>query len=571
MVFSYWLSANAPKAWLFTFCLIFSTGLLVLLNMKLNNWQVDFYNHLQQRSLSGFYHSLLQFAEICSVLVITSGWQTHFKMLLQLRWRQWLTNRFITMWLHNQTYFHMKFLDNSVDNPDQRIAEDIQLFVNHSLELVVGFLRHLIALIVFSIVLWRLSGNIELSFYIIDLTVPGYLVWSALLYSVLGTWITMKIGHPLMSQNNVQQSNEADFRYSLVRLKEYADCIALCKGDVWEKHSILKRFSCILVTYLAIIKTTRNITWISSAYSQLSTVFAFLIASPRYFNDELQLGQLFEISGAYWYVHSALSYIIESYGKIAQWQAVTDRLQLFYKLLAKPLPLKASGITFVTPNMLLTKDLSIYSPAGHILLDKLTLEIASGECLLITGPSGCGKTTLLQALAGIWPYYNGTISCPPTAITIFLPQKPYLPIGSLRDAILYSHRPHNITDNQLREALRLCKLSALESHINIEADWSKLLSLGELQRLSIARVIVHRPQWVFLDETTACIDEATEAAIYQMLKEQLPSTSLITIGHRDTLRTYHNRILKLDSTNTWHSLEPRNSKIHYPFVSCHSG
>ncbi|SCM81537.1 ABC transporter domain protein [uncultured Sporomusa sp.] len=552
MALSYWLSKAAPKAWILTLFLILCTGLLVLLHMQLNNWQVGFYNHLQQHNFTGFYHALIQFALICSILVATSGWQTHVKMLLQLRWRQWLTNKYITLWLHKQNYFHMKFLVKAIDNPDQRIGEDIQLFVTHSLDLAVGLLRHLITLIVFSVVLWRLSGEIRVSLLTTEVIIPGYLVWSALLYSAFGTWVTIKIGRPLMLQNNLQQSNEANFRYSLIRLKEYAEGVVLCKGDTWEKHNLLKWFSNIVITQLAIIKTTRDITWISSAYTQLSTVFAFLIASPKYFNDELQLGQLFEISGAYWYVHSALAYIIESFGKIAQWQAVTNRLREFCtQLRLIQSQHLASNTSFYNPDTLITKELSVFSPAGHILVNKLTLALPGGESLLITGPSGCGKTTLLQTLAGVWPYFSGQMSCPPDSSVLFLPQKPYIPIGSLRAAVLYPYKHVSVTDNKVEEALHICKLAALLPRLDIETDWSKNLSPGELQRLSLARAILHRPKWIFLDETTACIDAAMEAEIYQILKEKLPDAAVISIGHRDTLTSYHRKILKLNGTGGW--------------------
>ncbi|SDE10136.1 ABC transporter ATP-binding protein/permease [Sporomusa acidovorans] len=555
LALSYWLSAVAPKAWILSLFLVFCTGLLAFLNMQLNNWQVDFYNHLQQHNLSGFFQDLVQFVIITSILVTTSGWQTHSKMLLQICWRQWLTNTYISLWLHNQTYFRIKFTATPIDNPDQRIEEDIQLFVTHSLDLAVGLLRHLVTLVIFSAVLWKLSGDLTILLFGTPYIIPGYLVWSALLYSAFGTWITVKIGRPLMILNNIQQSNEADFRYKLVRVKEYAECIALYRGACWEKNSLFKNFSRIIATYLAMIKTTRNITWISSAYTQLSTVFAFLIASPRYFNDELQLGQLFEIAGAYWYVHSALSYIIESFGKFAQWRAVTDRLRLFYAQLKSLEQMNKKTLSICNHNTLLTKELSIFSPAGHILINKLSLEVTAGDSLLITGPSGCGKSTLLQTLAGIWPYFDGRISLPSHSGVLFLPQKPYLPVDSLRNVVLYPQKADLIPDTKIKEALTICKLNGLLSQLDMEADWSKTLSLGELQRLALVRAFIHQPKWLFLDEITACIDADTEAQIYQVLREKLPHSSLISIGHRDSLKVHHRRILELNGTGDWRCFE----------------
>ncbi len=558
VLLSYWWSSAGLQAWSLTCALVVCTGLIVLLTMQLNSWQVGFYTNLQQLSYTGFTASLTQFIILSLVLVAASGSQTHFKMLLQIRWRQWITDKYISLWLHNQTYFRMSVCPEPVDNPDQRIGEDINLFVTHSLELATGFLRQIISLTVFATVLWHLSGEITVALNGTEIVLPGYLVLAAFIYSAFGTWITMQAGHPLMRQSNVQQSNEADFRYCLIRLQEYGECVALYKGDQHEKINLMQHLARIVTTYLSIIKTTRTITWISSIYSQLSIVFAFLIASPRYFNGELLLGQLFEISGAYWYVHSALSYLIDSFGKIAQWQAVTDRLDEFYTQLAanrtETTPRPAVSIS-KNHNTVAMKNLTVLSPAGQVLINNLTLELRPGESLLITGPSGCGKTTLLKTLSGIWPFFAGKITLPAAEKMLFLPQKPYLPIGSLRKAILYPHSMANVSNLTIQGLLTTCGLCSLQQHLGREADWSKLLSMGELQRLSIARAILHQPEWLFLDETTSCIDTRMEQAMYRILKEKLPKTAFISIGHRDTLKDYHRWILHLDETGLWHYSE----------------
>ncbi len=558
VLLSYWWSSAGLQAWALTCALVVCTGLIVLLTMQLNSWQVGFYTNLQQLSYTGFTTSLTQFIILSLVLVAASGSQTHFKMLLQIRWRQWITDKYISLWLHNQTYFRMSVCPEPVGNPDQRIGEDINLFVTHSLELATGFLRQIISLTVFATVLWHLSGEITVALNGTEIVLPGYLVLAAFIYSAFGTWITMQAGHPLMRQSNVQQSNEADFRYCLIRLQEYGECVALYKGDQQEKINLMQHLARIVTTYLSIIKTTRTITWISSIYSQLSIVFAFLIASPRYFNGELLLGQLFEISGAYWYVHSALSYLIDSFGKIAQWQAVTDRLHEFYTQLAasrtETTPRPAVSIS-KNHNTVAMKNLTVLSPAGQVLINNLTLELRPGESILITGPSGCGKTTLLKTLSGIWPFFAGKIALPAAEKMLFLPQKPYLPIGSLRKAILYPHNMANVSNLTIQGLLTTCGLCSLQQHLDREADWSKLLSMGELQRLSIARAILHQPEWLFLDETTSCIDTRMEQVMYRILKERLPKTAFISIGHRDSLKAYHHWILHLDETGLWHCSE----------------
>jgi len=563
-LFSYWLSASGWQAWSLTFLLAVCTALIVLLNMQLNNWQVGFYNHLHQHSMSGFNDSLLQFVTIALVLAAASGCQTQFKMLLQIRWRQLITDKYITLWLYNQTYFRMSLNPDTIDNPDQRISEDIHLFVTYSVDLATGLLRQLIALIVFSAVLWQLSVEIKLSFSTYEIMLQGYLVWCALLYSAVGTWISLRVGRPLLLQNNVQQSNEADFRYCLIRLKEYGESVALYKGDRQEKINLSKHFAKIVATYLSIIKTTRALSWISSIYSQLSIVFAFAISSPRYFNNDLQLGQLFEISGAYWYVHSALSYIVDSYGKIAQWKAVIDRLQQFHAQIMSTqqlyvTPLKAAT-TFSKRKEIVLKDLSIFSPSGQVLLHRLSLALRQGFSLLITGPSGCGKTTLLKTLSGIWPFYSGGITLPSGQKLLFLPQQPYLPTGSLRGAIFYPHIAGESTNINVKELLAECGLNSLLEQLDVVADWSKLLSIGELQRLSLVRAIVQQPDWLFLDEITSSIDVKMEHAMYQILKVRLPHTSLVSIGHRDTLKAYHRLILAMDGLGSWRCFESAEQK-----------
>ncbi len=437
-------------------------------------------------------------------------------------------------------------------NPEQRISEDIKLFTTNSLDLSVGLLRHFVTLVVFSMVLWQMSGLITLTAAGYTFTIPGYLLWLALLYSALGTCLTMQVGKSLAFQNVLQQTSEAEFRSALGRITEYDECVAFYGGEKTEQLHLTKHFHKIIKNYLSITHCTKKVNLVSFAYSQMSIVFAFLVASPRYFNNEIQLGQLFEISGAYWFVHSALSYIIDSFGKFALWKAVAHRLQHFssqmYK--ARQITTRQGSITNSAANQLHLTNVTVFSLHHHPLVNDLSLTVKQQDRLLISGPSGCGKTTLLRTIAGMWPYFTGTISKPQQAI-FFLPQKPYIAPTSLRNALLYPHAPSTCSDQYLREILGSCNLSQLSGKLDQYEDWGKNLSLGQQQCLSIARAILNCPDWLFLDEATSNIDAHMERRLYRLLEHYLPKLTIISVGHRDSLIDYHTLNLTLSPSGKW--------------------
>lgn len=560
-VLSYWISRQSLSAWILSLIVIICTVIIVILNLCLNNWQSGFYSELQQYNRDGFYNAMLQFTLISVIYILTSGYQSYYRLILELNWRQWLTDKYVSTWLHNHIYYHLNLLNSAIDNPAQRISEDVSLFIHTTLDLLVGLLRHSITLIAFSVVLWNLSGSIMLP--VLNVAVPGYLVWLALLYSIAGTWLTVQTGLPLINCNVLQQTTEAEYRACLDRLKESDECVALYSGEEKEKLTIAAYFQRLARNYREIAKVTKKITLLSVTYSQLSIVFAFLVASPRYFNNEIQLGQLFEISGAYWYVHSALSFIIDSFGKLAFWKALMVRLNNFNVTMAEiQLEAEPRGtIVFSRNNQLEIKNLTILSMFGQVLLKNITLNLQGKDRLLISGPTGCGKTTLFRTLAGIWPNFTGHIAKPKQQNLLFLPQKPYMFVSTLRDLLLYPRGSHSISDKTLSDILTQYKLEFLSGKLDTCADWGKTLSLGQQQCLSIARAILHQPDWLFLDEATSSMDMHTEQQIYAMLHQQLPDAAIISIGHRETLRQYHTRNLVLDSSSTWY-ITPLKEKPH---------
>ncbi len=551
LVLSYWASSDSLRAWALTSIVVVGAIIIVLLHMLLNKWQSGFYNHLMDYNFNGFLDSLLQFIGFSAILVFISAYQSYYRMLLEMRWRHWLTEKYVAMWLHKQTYYQLNLTRLPI-NPEQRISEDIKLFTTNSLDLSVGLLRHFVTLVVFSMVLWQMSGLITLTAAGYTFTIPGYLLWLALLYSALGTCLTMQVGKSLAFQNVLQQTSEAEFRSALGRITEYDECVAFYGGEKTEQLHLTKHFHKIIKNYLSITHCTKKVNLVSFAYSQMSIVFAFLVASPRYFNNEIQLGQLFEISGAYWFVHSALSYIIDSFGKFALWKAVAHRLQHFssqmYK--ARQITTRQGSITNSAANQLHLTNVTVFSLHHHPLVNDLSLTVKQQDRLLISGPSGCGKTTLLRTIAGMWPYFTGTISKPQQAI-FFLPQKPYIAPTSLRNALLYPHAPSTCSDQYLREILGSCNLSQLSGKLDQYEDWGKNLSLGQQQCLSIARAILNCPDWLFLDEATSNIDAHMERRLYRLLEHYLPKLTIISVGHRDSLIDYHTLNLTLSPSGKW--------------------
>ena len=554
LALSYWTSRESLSAWTFTLLVTVCTIIIVMLNLLLNKWQAGFYNQLQQYNVAGFMDTLLQFLFISCIYVVSSGYQAYFRLILQLRWRQWLTKRYIQLWLHNRTYYHLNILGSNIDNPAQRISEDVNLFVTHTLDLILGLLRHTVTLVAFSMVLWQLSGTITVAWHGQKFIISGYMVWAAFLYSALGTWVTVRVGRPLVTQSVNQQTNEAEFRACLDRLKEHDECVVLYGGESKEQLNLMKHFQKIALNCLHIATSTKTLTLLSAAYSQGSVVFAFLVAAPRYFNNEIQLGQLFEISGAYWYVHSALSYIIDSYNKVALWKALTYRLDHFSFAMTEVQHLARTegSIMLHRKPCLEIANLTVLSLSGEKLINNMTFDLQMKDRLLISGPTGSGKTTLFRTLAGVWPNFTGQVIKPANQYIMFLPQTPYFPIDTLRNVILYPHVTQTYSDEKLAEILRRCKLPQLVSKLSQVNDWGKLLSVGEQQCLSIARAILHQPEWLFLDEATASMDTETEHHMYRLLQQTMPNTALISIGHRETLHEHHNLNLHIDKAGNWH-------------------
>jgi putative ATP-binding cassette transporter len=524
---------------------------VVAINVMLNQWNNRFYNALQERNWDAFIYEIGFFCVLAAIYIVLAVYQLYLNQWLQIRWRRWMTRHYLDHWLAGANHYRMQLLGDAADNPDQRIAEDINMFIDRTLTISVGLLSAIVTLVSFVVILWTLSAAAPLHLFGASLTIPGYLVWAALLYAAVGTTLTHLIGWPLVSLNFRQQRFEADFRFNLVRVRENSEQIALLGGETAERERLLDRFGYVVGNFLLIMQRTKKLTFLTSGYTQISIVFPFIVISPAYFAGAVQLGGLMQTASAFTSVQTALSFFVNAYRSLAEWRAVIARLDGFNiaaerARAAATAPQAIAVSTREGRDRVEIDDLLVQLPQGTPLVAADDIAIAAGERVLLTGPSGSGKSTLFRAIAGTWPFGAGTIRVPKGAKLMALPQRPYFPIGTLTAAVTYPDEPGTFGAEALSEVITAVGLPALAGRITEEAHWNRMLSLGEQQRLGIARAILQAPDYLFLDEATASLDEAAEAALYRLLNARLRRTTIVSIGHRSTLAAFHRRGLVLE-------------------------
>jgi vitamin B12/bleomycin/antimicrobial peptide transport system ATP-binding/permease protein len=522
---------------------------LVGLNVVLNLWYNFFYNTLQDRNWSGFVNAILFFFVFGIIYVVIAVYRTYVNQWLQIRWRRWMTQNYLQKWLEAANHYHMQLLGDAADNPDQRIAEDVRLYVDSTLSIVIGILSSVISFCSFVVILWRLSDEAPLHLFGMQLAIPGYLVWAALIYAVLGTALTHWIGWRLIPLNFQQQRFEADFRFNLVRTRENSEQIAALGGGSTERDEHLGRFQPLIANWWAIMQRTKLVNFFAAGYSQVSSIFPYIMVSPAYFAGAMQLGGMMQTGSAFDNVQKALSYFISNYQAIAEWRAVMDRLSGFEQ------SIESSRTAALTPPTIEVErrkgaaftaaQLDVRLPNGEPIVAVDHIAFAPGNRVLITGPSGSGKSTLFRAIAGIWPFGSGRVQMPADAKIMLVPQQPYFPLAPLAAAVSYPAKAGTFDDARVAEALVAVGLSELVPRLREEEHWNRMLSLGEQQRLAIARALLHAPDYLFLDESTASLDEAAEAAVYRLLLERLKGSAIVSIGHRSTLRAFHARRIEL--------------------------
>ena len=515
------------------------------LNVLFNRWNNGFYNALQEKNYDSYVYYIGYFCVLAAFNIVVSVYKIYLNQWLQIRWRRWMTDHYLGGWLANANHYRMQLLGDAADNPDQRIADDTQLFVDRTLALGVGLLSAVVTLISFVFILWGLSAEAPLHLFGRDIAFSGYLVWGALIYAVFGTVFTHLIGWPLVGLNFQQQQFEADFRFNLVRSRENAEQIALLRGEAAERSRLSSRFQRVVDNFMAIMQRTKKLTFLTAGYAQASVVFPFVLLAPAYFADKIQMGGLMQTASAFGSVQDAFSFFISAYTSLAQWESVVVRLDGFETAISGASALKANAdVVQIGPDRAGTielKNLLVNLPNGKPLVSADGFRFTRNERTLVTGPSGAGKSTLFRAIGGIWPFATGAIDVPADATLMMLPQRPYFPIGSLHGAIAYPAEAAAFSPQRLAEVVTAVGLPALVPRLAEEAHWNRMLSLGEQQRLGLARALLHAPDYLFLDEATASLDEPSEAALYRLIEEKLPSTTIVSIGHRSTLQAFHQR------------------------------
>ncbi|MEI2830030.1 ABC transporter ATP-binding protein/permease [Pseudomonas mosselii] len=530
--------------------LLVLTLFAVRLNVLFSFWYNGFYSALQALDQTAFWYLLGVFAVLATIHVLRSLFAFYVTQAFNIRWRVWLTERLTADWMHGDVYYRGQFLAEPVDNPDQRIELDVNAFVTGSVSLALGAVSALVSLVAFTGILWGLSAPLAVA----GIEVPRAMVFAVYVYVLIATWIAFRLGQPLIRLNFLNEKLTANFRYALMRLRENAENIAFYQGAQVERGTLLGRFFALIGNAWALVFRNLKFSGFNLGVSQVAVVFPFILQAPRFFSGAIKLGDVMQTAQAFGQVQDSLSFFRESYDTFAQYRATLDRLTGFLDAnqQASELP---RVVSVDQEHALGIQGLQVRRPDGHALIADLDLNLHSGQALLIKGPSGSGKTTLLRALAGLWPYAEGEVRRPLGTQALFLSQRPYLPLGDLRTAIAYPAQGVLGDDARMQQALRQVNLAHLAERLDEQRDWSRILSLGEQQRLAFSRVLFNRPQVVFLDESTSAMDEGLEHALYSLLRAELPATLWVSVGHRSTLAGFHSHRLEVDGQGGWSLLE----------------
>jgi putative ATP-binding cassette transporter len=546
-----WLRApdRGNARWLLFFLLALTVA-QVAIQIRLNLWNRDFFNALENRDFAAFRTQILVFLGFAALSMGVAVYQLYVKQLAQLRWREWLTQHLTEAWLRDGRHYQLE-MAGSTDNPDQRISEDVRISTDLALDFGVGIINSLMMLTAFIGILWTVSGPLHLAFSGREFEIPGYMVWAALLYALLGTFLTWMVGRPMVRLNVERTTAEADFRFGLNRARESGEGIALIRGEADERRGLIRLFEEVKSSWRGLMRSQRNLMWLTSAYGTLAMIFPTIVASPAYFAGAITLGGLMQIGAAFGQVQGALNWFVDNFGLIAQWRSAVQRVVTFRDVIEELDTLiddpsqPTIEVHETDEDKLVLNNLEVAFSNGTTVIANASAEILAGERVLIKGESGSGKSTLFRAIGGLWPWGAGEIRTPPRESMMFMPQRPYLPLGTLRTAIAYPAGPDAFQAEEVAEALRKVGLEQLVEQLENEDRWDRVLSLGEQQRLAFARLLLQKPRWIFMDEATAALDEANQDAMMQLVLDELPEAGLISIGHRPGLAAFHTRSLDL--------------------------
>jgi putative ATP-binding cassette transporter len=549
----YFRSAERRRAYLLSALIIALTLVTVAISAAITYWYKGFYNALQSYDAGAIWHEVGVFAALAGLWVLTNVLQQYYLQVLQNRWRRWLTASYIHRWMRRHTYYTMQVAGTPVDNPDQRIAQDLEFFTAQTIQLPLGLLNSVASIFVFGFVLWRLSEPVTL----FGTHIPGYLVWVNVAYAAFGTLAVVWIGRPLFWLNNIYQRAQGDFRYDLARVRENSESIATSRGDSAAARQLIRRFQPVFDIFHRRIRRNLGVNGFSFSFNQAAVLIPVVAVLPAFLAKEIMLGGVMSVLSAFNNIQQAFAYLVDNftsngsgYLSLTQWIAVIDRLdELQVESGAARLPRATVDVRRTEVEQLDVHALDVALPDGRQLLSRLDLRLQPGARLLITGPTGVGKSTLLRMLAGIWPYGRGEVAVP-AASMCFLPQRAYLPEATLIEAIAYP-RPARLDRDELVHWLEVCSLTHLVDRLDEYGAWDKRLSLGELQRVAFVRLLVTRARWNLLDEITSAVDEELEQRLYARLTETLPEAAIVSIAHRSTLRRFHSLELHLAGGGDW--------------------
>lgn len=543
---------RVPERWIaqtLTLTIISMSLVMVYVSKLFNDWYGRFYNAFQDKNQEVFWIEIRYFTILAFIHIVIAVYKFWLQQLLTIRWRRWLTGVYLNGWLGDRSYYRMELGQHEADNPEQRIEQDVNLFTQGTVTIVLGLISEIVTLVTFTIILWGLSSNLIIPF-LGGAVIPGFMVWVALLYAIAGSIATYFVGRRLVGVNFTLERYNADFRYRMTRVRENAESIALYNGETDEGRRLTGAFGSIYDTFWEYMRYSKRLIWLQSFYGQAAIIFPFLVAGPSYFANMIQLGVVMQIVNVFGIVQSSMSWFVETFRTLANWKATVDRLTTFTQAMQHAKtdvrPEDAFAISDGGKSQLALDDVQVGLPGGRVLLHDVDIAIKSGERVLIQGPSGSGKTTLFRVLAGLWPFGRGRLRLPAGANVMFLPQRPYLPIGSLRDVVCFPDKPGTHDDGEITEALGVCQLAHLSERLGETENWSMVLSPGEQQRLAFARAFLVRPDWLFLDEATSALDEPTETLLYELLRERLPQATMVSIAHKDSVRRFHESILRID-------------------------
>ncbi len=540
MITPYWRSEEKGRAWLLLAAVIGLSLFSVAISVWINHWYKDFYNALEKKDTAAFWQLIGYFGGIAAVAILGAVYRLYLTQMLTIRWRAWLTEKHFSRWLAHKNYYQLE-QGGYTDNPDQRISEDLNNFTSGTLSLGLGLLRNVVSLVSFSIILWGVSGSIE----VFGITIPGYMFWCALLYAAVGSWLTHLIGRRLIGLSNQQQRFEADLRFSMVRVRENAESIALYNGEPNERQRLSTRFGKVWQNFWDIMKVSKRLTFFTAGYSQIAIIFPFIVAAPRYFTGKIELGELMQINSAFGNVQENFSWFINAYSELATWRATSDRLLSFQQAMSDNEQRTPAIDVRPEGERLVIKDLGMDLADGRHLLTDADMTVEPGQRVMLSGRSGSGKSTLLRAMGHLWPAGHGSIRLPATRY-LFLPQKPYLPIGTLKAVLSYPQDDSVYAPERCAQVLETCRLPHLVNRLDEANHWQRMLSPGEQQRLAFARALLFAPQWLYMDEATSAMDEEDEATLYQALIDELPGLSIVSVGHRSSLKRFHGRHVRID-------------------------